>query len=355
MPKIVSIGTALPKYRVSREDTKEFARNLYGEAYHDIDRLLAVFDNAAVDTRQFCVPKEWFSTPHRFGEKNALYIDNGLALSQASIENCLTEAQVDYGEIDVLMFVSTTGLSTPTMDARLIQMLPFRKNVRRMPLWGVGCAGGASSLSWAMEIARAAPSAKILIVVTELCGLTFIRGDLSKAALVSSAIFSDGSASALVTGDKVRPKVSMARPCLIASATETLPDSLDVMGWQFYEDGFKVILSRDVPEITKTFMKDSIIKFLENKKLSFSDIKYFITHPGGAKVLEAYKDSLGLTDQHLRHAYHILRTCGNMSAATVLFILKKFLDELPDEQQSYGLIGALGPGFSSEVVLLHWD
>jgi alkylresorcinol/alkylpyrone synthase len=355
MPKIVSIGTALPKYSVSRHETKAFARNLYGEAYHDIDRLLAVFDNASVDTRHFCVPKEWFGETHGFEEKNNLYIENGLALSQASIENCLANTGADYGDIDMLLFVSTTGLSTPTMDARLIQMLPFRKNVRRMPLWGVGCAGGASSLAWAMELANANPNAKILIVVTEMCGLTFIRGDLSKAALVSSAIFADGSASVLITGDNVKTKISEARPCLVSSETETLENSLDVMGFHFIEQGFKVILSRDVPEITKTFMKNSIAKFLQKKNLPFSAIKHFITHPGGAKVLEAYKESLGLTDKHLRHAYEILRTCGNMSAATVLFILKKFLDELPDEQDSYGLIGALGPGFSSELVLLHWD
>ncbi|MBC8044229.1 MAG: type III polyketide synthase [Rhizobacter sp.] len=356
MPKVIAIGTAQPPFVLTQKSVGQFASGLYGETYKgDLSRLTAIFDRTEIDERRFCVPIDWFAAPKTFQEKNDLYITHGLSLSETAIENCLAESQTSYGEIDYLMFVSTTGLSTPAMDARLIERLPFRKNIKRMPLFGLGCAGGAVSLSRAMDIAKAYPGAKILIVIAELCGLTFIRNDLSKAAMISTSLFADGACAVLVTGDAVQAKVSHATPCLVASETHTMPDSLDVMGWNFGGEGFKVILSRDVPEIVKTFMKQSIETFLGAEQLTTDDIAHFITHPGGAKVLRAYETSLGLTAEHLRHAREVLRTCGNMSACTVMFILKRFMRDLARESNVYGLVGALGPGFSSELVLLHWD
>lgn len=355
MPKIQAVGTALPRYKVSREESKAFALNLYGEVYNgDPDRLLAIYDHTAIDARYFCVPAEWFASSKTFEEKNNLYIEEGLKLSEQAIENALSDASLEHGEVDCIVFVSTTGLSTPTMDARLIHRLPFRKDVRRLPIWGVGCAGGAASLSWAMQLAKAQPTQKILIVVLELCGLTFVRNDLSKAAVISSALFADGAAAVVVTGDKVLLSHAGARPCLVDSATETLPNSLDIMGWQFGEYGFKVLLSRDVPEIVQNFLKDFMTNFLHKKNLNFGKIKHFITHPGGKKVLDAY-EKIGISPLQLQYARTVLRECGNMSAATVLFILKRFLDAYPEERDSFGLITALGPGFSAELVLLHWD
>jgi alkylresorcinol/alkylpyrone synthase len=355
MPKIQAVGTALPSYKVTREESKAFVLNLYGEVYgKERDRLLGIIDHTDIDSRYFCVPAEWFAASHSFEEKNNLYIEEGLKLSERAIEKVMQETGMDYGDVDCILFVSTTGLSTPTMDARLIHRLPFRKDVKRLPIWGVGCAGGAASLAWAMELAKAQPTQKILIVVLELCGLTFVRNDLSKAAMISSALFADGAAAVLVTGDKVMLPRSISRPCLVDSATETLPNSLEVMGWQFGEYGFKVLLSRNVPEIVQTFLKDVMLKFLHKKNLSLSDIKHFITHPGGKKVLDAY-ETVGISSWQLEHARAVLRECGNMSAATVLFILKRFLDAWPDESDAFGVVTALGPGFSAELVLLHWD
>ncbi|MFN3426639.1 MAG: type III polyketide synthase [Candidatus Thermochlorobacter sp.] len=354
MPKIQAVGTALPRYKISREESKAFALNLYGEVYKgDPDRLLAIYDHTAIDSRYFCVPAEWFASSKSFEVKNNLYIEEGLKLSEQAIEQALQSAGIGYDEVDCLIFVSTTGLSTPTMDARLIERLPFRKDVRRLPIWGIGCAGGAASLAWAMQLAQAQPTQKILIVVLELCGLTFVRNDLSKAAMISSALFADGAAAVVVTGDKVSLPSSASRPCLVDSATETLPNSLDVMGWQFGEYGFKVLLSRDVPEIVQVFLKNCIDKFLQKKNLKFSDVKHFITHPGGKKVLDAY-EKIGILPSQLEHARAVLRECGNMSAATILFILKRFLETYSDEDNAFGLMTALGPGFSAELVLLHW-
>jgi len=354
MPKILSIGTAVPPYVLKQSDVKQFAKDLYGAAYTDIERIIAVFDHAEISERHFCVPLEWFGTPKSFTEKNNLYIENAIALSSQSIEACLSQFQITLSEISYIIFVSSTGFSTPTIDARLIQSLPFSKSIKRVPLWGLGCAGGASGLSRAMEIAKADPKAKILLVATELCGLTFIHNDFSKSALISTSLFGDGSATVLIAGDSVTFAGTDRRPELVSSATETMPDSLNVMGWTFRENGLQVVLSKDIPEIVKTFMKASVKNFLTDIGLTLKDIDHYITHPGGAKVLKAYEESFDLQPDKLYHARTILRYNGNMSAPSVLFILQRFLDDLRNAHNQYGLVGALGPGFSAELLLLKW-
>ncbi|MCS6989374.1 MAG: hypothetical protein NZM06_07645 [Chloroherpetonaceae bacterium] len=355
MATIVSIGVAVPPFIATQEDAKRFAINLYGETYKgNLDRLASVFENAMIQKRHFCVPVEWFASAKSFEEKNRLYLENALKLSEQAIERCLEKAQASVSEIDYLMFVSTTGLATPTMDARLMEKLPFRKTVRRLPLWGLGCAGGAASLSWARTIAEADSGASILIVATELCGLTFVRSDTSKAALIASALFADGSAAVLVQGERAKPKTQGIFPRVLATQTTTMPNSLDVMGWHFNEQGFNVILSQNVPEIVKSFLKDSVCKFLKQNNLKFESISHFIAHPGGAKVLDAYKTAFGLSDNHLRYAYEVLRDYGNMSAVTVLFILERFMASAIASGE-LGLLSALGPGFSAELLLLRWD
>ncbi len=357
MANIISIGTVVPPFVATQDDAKNFATNLYGEAYKgNLDRLISIFENTLIKKRHFCVPVEWFSSAKSFEEKNNLYLENALKLSEQAIEACLQKARVSISEIDYLMFVSTTGLATPTIDARLIDKLPFRKTVRRLPLWGLGCAGGASSLSWARTIAEADTNATILIVVAELCGLTFVRSDMSKAALVASALFADGAASVLVKGKSAKISQNKTLPKIIGSQTVTMPNSLDVMGWRFNAQGFNVVLSQNVPEIVQSFLKTEALNFLKQNNIDIQNIKHFITHPGGAKVLEAYKSAFGLTDEHLCIAYQILSEYGNMSAATVLFILERFMENLKDSRENaLGLLAALGPGFSAELLLLEWE
>ena len=356
MAKIISIGTAVPPFVATQDDAKAFAMNLYGEAYKgNLDKLVSIFENTLIKKRHFCVPVEWFASEKSFEEKNSLYLENALKLSEQAIDDCLQKAQVSLSEIDYLMFVSTTGLATPTIDARLIDKLPFRKTVRRLPLWGLGCAGGASSLAWANIITGADPNANILIVVTELCGLTFVRSDRSKAAFISSALFADGSAAVLVQGNRTKLANEYATPTILCSQTSTMPHSLDVMGWRFNERGFNVVLSQNVPDIVQNFLKEETYKFLQKNNLNRKSIRHFITHPGGAKVLEAYKTAFELSDEQLHFAYKILSEYGNMSAVTVLFILKEFMKKLSTTTTNeLGLLAALGPGFSAELLLLEW-
>jgi alkylresorcinol/alkylpyrone synthase len=354
MPRIISLGTALPEHVLTQREVRRFAHDIYGEAFNDIDRLVTVFDNADIECRHFCVPLDWFASSKSFKEKNDLYIQNAIGLSAESIAACLAAAGLTHADIDYLIFVSTTGIATPSIDARLIQRLPFRRDIKRMPLWGLGCAGGASSLSRAMDIARANPSARILVVITELCGLTFLRNDLSKSAFIASSLFADGSAAVVVAGDEI-PADPARSPQLLASQTMTLDDSLDVMGWSIGNDGFKVMISRDIPAIVRTFMRDSIERFLDANGMTITDIDHFIAHPGGAKVLQAYADSLGLPMEKLDNTREILRTCGNMSASSVIFVLERFMRSIDaGGTPSLGLLGALGPGFASELVLMKW-
>jgi alkylresorcinol/alkylpyrone synthase len=356
MPRVESVGTALPPHVLHQSDVKSFAHAMFGSTFgDDIHRLLGVFDNADIATRHFCVPLEWFASPASFEEKNALYIENALALSAQAIERCLDAAQLRPEDIDCIITVSTTGLSTPSLDARLMNKLPFRWNVRRLPVWGLGCAGGAASLSWARTIAETSPDIRILIVVVELCGLTFMHNDFSKAALIATSLFSDGAAAVLVTGDNVPARHAESRPHLLASSTATLPGSLDVMGWEFCNEGFKIVISRDIPSIIGSFVEPAARDFLSRHDMSFRDISQYILHPGGTRVLQAYKESFGLDDTQLRHVYGVLHECGNMSAVTVLFVLQRFMESLPHADGDYGLLAALGPGFSCEQLLVRWE
>ncbi|HVZ38624.1 MAG TPA: 3-oxoacyl-[acyl-carrier-protein] synthase III C-terminal domain-containing protein [Candidatus Kapabacteria bacterium] len=356
MPSIDAVGTALPPYTLAQDRVKEFARAMFGDAFPDIDRLIAVYDNSEIECRHFCVPLEWFAREQSFEHRNDLYIENAIRLSTQATACCLENAGLRHEDIDYILFVSTTGISTPSIDAHLIERLPFRRTIKRLPIWGLGCAGGAASLSRAMEIARAVPTARILIVVTELCGLTFLRNDLGKSALIASSLFADGSAAVIVTGDQVPS--SPSAPRLLASYTNTLRNSLDVMGWDIGNEGFRVMISRDIPTIVRTFMRESIQAFLAEQQLAMECVEHFIAHPGGAKVLDAYAESLGLPEESLRHTRAILRRCGNMSAVSVLFVLDRFMREIaaaPSAERQYGLACALGPGFASEQVLLQWN
>ena len=369
MPHITAVGTAVPPYRLEQAQAKEFARALFGAALPSIDRLVEAYDNAQIVTRNFCAPIDWFAERHTFREKNDLYIANAIALSEEAIALCLERAGLRHEDIDDIIFVSTTGLATPSIDARLIERLPFRRDIRRLPVWGLGCAGGVAAIARAADIATARPHARVLAVVVELCGLTFVPNDLSKGNLIASALFGDGAAAVLIEGDAV----GADGPRVVGSATRTLPDSLDVMGWSISEEGFGIVISRDIPTIVRTFMRESIDHLLGTHDVPLDRVRHLIAHPGGAKVLEAYQESLDRTPDDFRHTWDVLREYGNMSAASVLFVLERFLGErekgegkregsrvgMPLEASSgykgeYALIGALGPGFSSELVLVEW-
>lgn len=348
MPRIAGVATALPKYKLSQGKAKEFAYRVFGDS-PAIDRLISVFDNSLIDERSFVVDHEWFEQPHDFTEVNDLYIEQALELSTEAICKLSDQLGVALDQIDAIVFISTTGLSTPSIDARLFNLLPFNKHIKRIPIWGLGCAGGASGIARAFDIAKAYPDARVLVVSVELCGLAFQKNDRQKSSIIATALFGDGAAACMIVGDNVEA----AGPRIVDTMSTIYDDTIDVMGWRITGEGFKVVLSRDIPTIVRSLVYENMGELLAKHDLNYDSIDHFVAHPGGKKVLEAYQEALTITPADLRHSYGVLRDHGNMSSATVFFILERYLEDR-EVTAGYGMLSALGPGFCSELVLLHW-
>lgn len=362
MAFILSIGTSLPAYNVNQEKAAEFARYMFQHSFKDIDRLLSSFKNGQIHSRQFVKPIEWYKEGHSFEEKNQIYIEETLKHSRAAVRECLSHPEffqeaIPYEKVEAVFFVSSTGLSTPSIEARLMNELPFSPYTKRIPIWGLGCAGGASGLARAAEYCKAYPEAFVLVISVELCSLTFQPEDKTKSNLIGTSLFGDGIAAALLCGEKADRRVSKLKlaPKIMDAQSVLMKQSEDVMGWDFTDQGFKVIFSRDIPTLVEKWLKTNVQIFLDKHKLSFHDISVFLAHPGGKKVIDAYIKSLGLSSEKLSSAQSILQKHGNMSSATILYVIKDHLQNGHKKEAERGLIGALGPGFSSELLLFSWE
>ena len=353
MPEIISTSTIDLPYKINQSELKKFARKVFSSSFKDIDRLLESFDNARIDTRNLCVPLDYFFSNITFQERNALYIDLALKYSVEAIEMCLNKAGVEKKEITDLIFISTTGIAAPSIDALIINEMKLDLNINRTPIWGLGCAGGVAGIAKANIAAKANPKAIVMLVAVELCSLTFIRNDLSKSNLIATGLFSDGISAVLIKGDEAEVDYrSVLSLSIIDSRSKIYYDSLDVMGWDILDSGFKVVFSKDIPSIVNKNVKDDVVQFLDKHDLQIKDIKNFITHPGGIKVIDAYVDALNICPELLNNTRSILKQYGNMSSTTVIYVLNKFIDEGINE--GYGLMTSLGPGFSNEMALLNF-
>jgi alkylresorcinol/alkylpyrone synthase len=341
-PRILSVATALPPYRVGQEEAKAFARGMFSRRDGDFERLLPVFDNVNVDSRHFCVPVEWFERDHGFPEKNALYVEHALDLSEKAARRALDRVGAAPDDVGAIFFVSTTGVSTPSIDSRLIFRLGLSEHTRRVPIWGLGCSAGAAGIARASEHARLYPDKLVLLVAVELSGLTFQRGDRSKSNLISTALFADGAAAVLIGGS--------GGPEVLGSHSTTWPDTEDVMGWELVETGLKVRLSKSVPTIVREKFRDNLQGACTALGLDFDELEHFVLHPGGSKVLDAFEEVLGLESGGLTTSRDVLRDHGNMSSVTVLFILERFLASGEYADGDLGVLSAMGPGFSAEHV-----
>jgi alkylresorcinol/alkylpyrone synthase len=342
-PRVLSAATAVPPHRVEQREIKEFARRLFAGKFRDLDRLLPIFDNGQIGARHFCRPLEWFGREWSFPERNALYVEHALELSEKAARRCLDRAGVEPEEVGALFFVSTTGISTPSLDAKLLFELGLSPNLKRVPVWGLGCAGGAAGVARAADHARAYPDELVLVVAVELCGLTFQVGDLSKSNLVAASLFADGAAAVLL-GPEEGPEI-------LGSHSTTWPNTGDVMGWDLVETGLKVRFAKSVPQIVRTRTRATVEEACEKHGILPEDLRHLVVHPGGAKVIEAYEEALGLEPGSLDLPREILRNYGNMSSVSVLFVLEHFLEAYPAGSGEHGAISALGPGFSAEHVL----
>ena len=339
-PRILSIATATPPYRLDQDDVTRRAAELFGGNFKTLERLLPVYGNAAIETRYSCVPMYWYMADHGFGERNRLYLENAVDLLEKAAGDCLAEAGLAPPDIDIIVAVSTTGIATPSLDALLMERMAFRRDVQRLPIFGLGCAGGVLGLARAAAMARARPDARVLFLVVELCGLTFRRGDRSKSNIVATALFGDGAAAAVVScrGGEERPAVT-------AWGEHTWPESLGVMGWDVSDDGLGVLFSSDIPNLVRNELRAVAAAYLETHGQTLDGIDSFICHPGGAKVIDALEEVFGIESGGLTHTRSVLRDYGNMSAATVMFVLKRALADQPGSPRRH-LMSSLGPGFS---------
>lgn len=353
-PSIISVATAVPPHAIRQQDARDFAAHLFAGAIRDDARLLDVFTNVEIETRYACRPLQWFAEKHTFAEKNACYVEEAVRLGGDVARLALERARLGPEDIDHFVFVSSTGIATPSVDALIANTTGFRADMRRTPIWGLGCAGGAAGLSRARDFALADPSARVLLVALELCTLTFLSSDLSTRNLVAASLFGDGAAAVVVAGGAVTSRAHNGTRALSLRASHSTlwKDTLDVMGWELEEAGLRVVFSRSIPSIVVEHVRPSMEAFLASHGLSLADVRHVVAHPGGIKVLRAYADALELAPAALAHARDVLRRFGNMSSPSCLFVLERFLAAGDIAEGDYTVVMALGPGFSAEYVLV---
>ncbi len=346
VPRLMAVATAVPPYPLDQDAVVERVRRLFGRS-PELDRLLPVFVNSGIVRRYSCVPIEWYEDTHGWADRNRVYLDSALDLLETATSEALRRAGCGKDDIAAIVAVSSTGIATPSLDALLIERMALSPTVRRLPIFGLGCAGGVLGLARAASQALSLPGEMILFLVVELCALSFRRDDLSKSNVVATALFGDGAAAALLS-------TGGAGPAIAASGEHTWPGSLEVMGWEIADDGLRAVMSRDIPQLVATRLRDAVSRFLARHGLRLDDIDRFICHPGGAKVVAALERAFALTQGALADARAVLRDYGNMSAATVMFLLERLLAEEQRDGRGWrrALVNALGPGFSAAFLTL---
>jgi alkylresorcinol/alkylpyrone synthase len=340
---ILSLATATPPHQLPQAEVAAVARGLFQEVFPQFDRMAKVFDTAGVHMRQSVMPLEWYLTPRTWPERTAAYLTGATDLFVEAAGAALAEAGLRGDQVDIIVTVSSTGVATPSLEARAMGRMGFRPDAARVPVFGLGCAGGATGLGLASRLARGSPGAVVLLVVVELCTLAFRMTDLGKADIVATALFGDGAAACvLCSGEGGFALVE-------ASAEHTWPDTLDIMGWRVDPEGLGVIFARAIPPFARAELRPAITAMLAKAGSSLEAVDRFICHPGGMKVIDAIEAALSIAQGGLDHERDVLADHGNMSAPTVLFVL--------DRARRAGLaersvVTALGPGFSASAVSL---
>jgi alkylresorcinol/alkylpyrone synthase len=350
MATIASVGTAVPRHVLTREEVRQTCLEIFRDL-PDLERLIEVVDHAGVERRHLCFPPMYYLQPRDFEERNLDYQAQACLLGEEAIRGCLEPAGLDPTDIDHLIFVTTTGLATPSIDALLAHRMKMRPELRRTPIFGVGCAGGVVGLARAATAAEERPGQRVVLLSVELCGQTLQLQDVSRSNLVGAALFGDGAAAVLVTSGGR----SQFGARVVRSASHLFPDSAGVMGWRFHSGGLELRLQQDVPGLVRRELPPLVQMLLEPEGLEIGDIDHYVFHPGGAKVLAAYRTCLGIREEKMEPARRFLHSFGNLSSASVLFILKSIFEEATPREGDLGLMLALGPGFAAEQLLLRWS
>ena len=340
---LFSLATASPPHELSQADAEQAARELLGHRFRHFDRMAPVFTTAGIRSRQLVRPIEWYLEPHGWPERTEAYQQGAIDLFVAAAKRALDEASLKGADVDVIVTVSSTGIATPSLEAHAMGAMGFRPDAARIPVFGLGCAGGVTGLALAAKLALATPGAVVLFVAVELCSLSFRTDNLDKADIVATALFGDGAgACVLRAGDGGFAHV-------VGAAEHTWPDTIGIMGWRMEPTGFGVIFDRAIPPFVTEQMRPAVEAMLKSQALSLDDVDRFICHPGGAKVIAALEQALSIGQGSLDHEREVLADHGNMSAPTALFVLDRVRRA---GMPTTSILTALGPGFTASTVTL---
>jgi alkylresorcinol/alkylpyrone synthase len=352
--RIASVGTAYPPHRYPQNVISEALRERWQHKMEEPRLLTRLHANCGVDYRHTVFPLEQYPALDTFRKTNDAWIKAAVDLGQQAICRSLDHAGISPEDISAIFFASVTGISSPTVDARLINRLPFPVNIKRTPIFGLGCVAGAAGIARASDYVRAFPKDYALLLSVELCSLTWQDDDQSIANLISCGLFGDGAAAVVVAGAETEVGRASRGPRVLATRSTFYRHTERVMGWDIVETGFKIVLSPDVPKVVEENLLGNVEGFLADNNLTREDISTYIFHSGGPKVLEAMQKSLGLPEDALAPSWKSLREVGNLSAASVLAVLEDYLKVHPGKPGSYSILAAMGPAFCSELVLLQW-
>ena len=348
--KIASSASAFPKHYYSQKFLLDQLQEYWGKRLRNPAMLARLHRNVTVDGRYLSLPTEEYYNITTWGQANDIWIKTATDLGEQALCRALSYAGLEPRDLGALFFTSVTGISSPSVDALLINRMGLPQNIRRVPIFGLGCVAGAAGISRAADYVRAYPSQAAALVSVELCSLTLQRDDMSVANLISSGLFADGSAAVIVTGDELdRPG-----PRILATRSVFYPNTEEMMGWQVSEKGFRITLSPEVPVLIREHLGHDVDSFLADQGHKRDDIQSWVLHTGGPKVLEATAAALNLHNGQLDASWACLRKVGNLSSASVLVVLEDVMKNRRPEPGTLGILAAMGPGFCSELLLLQW-
>jgi alkylresorcinol/alkylpyrone synthase len=358
--KIASAASAFPKHYYTQKVLLERLQDYWGPQLKNPLLLARLHRNVTVDGRYLAVPAEQYVDIKTWGQANDIWIKVAQELGERALCLALHNAGLKTEDLGCLLFTTVTGVASPSIDGMLINRMGLPANIRRTPIFGLGCVAGAAGIARASDYVRAYPSKAAALVSVELCSLTLQREDLSVANLISSGLFADGSAAVIVTGDEFESSqlekfgTRISGPTILATRSVFYPDTEDMMGWSISEKGFRIILSTEVPNLIRQNLGRDVDSFLADNGYQRSDLKSFVLHTGGPKVLDASADALGLHNGELDASWDCLRKVGNLSSASVLCVLEDVMKNRRPAPGTLGLLAAMGPGFCSELLLLQW-
>jgi alkylresorcinol/alkylpyrone synthase len=350
MMRIAAVGSAFPPNFYDQETLLAAFRRHWADRVFNLDRLDALHRNVLVGGRHLALPMEAYEGLATWGQANDAWITVAQQVGEQAVRDGLETAGLAPDDVGVFVFVTVTGVATPSIDARLMNRLRLPPRVRRVPVFGLGCVAGAAGVARAADLLHGLPNEVAIVLSVELCSLTLQRRDLSIPNLIGSGLFGDGAAAAILVGSAR----SARGPEIVASRSIFYPDSERVMGWDITEAGFQIVLSAEVPEVVRRYLRRDVDGFLAEHGLARTDIGVWVSHPGGPKVLEAMEEALELPDDALEASWRTLREVGNLSSTSVLLVLKDAMERRAPPPGTFGLLAAMGPGFCSELVLLRW-